>query len=224
MVTGLSSEESVARRCPGSRPLPVSCVSVTHPNSAWHPRQPSLPLAPIAPTPGRVTKSLPGRSAGVLAGLELPKSARLRPSQGLSRRGRQRSTDFVTRPGPNPAPDHHAGTTRASPESRRSTSVPGSEISLFPDSAGNKGRFAQPTVRFPIFGINDNMLVVVWGLGVLRRDSGECSANLPGCHIRFGSESGGSNMCPNTGQFTVLAWGGWPGFYRGRFERVHSPA
>jgi hypothetical protein len=52
------------------------------------------------PTPGRVTKSLPGRSAGVLAGLELPKSARFRPSQGLSRRGRQRSTDFVTRPAP----------------------------------------------------------------------------------------------------------------------------
>src|ERR1039458_2956799 len=39
--------------------------------------------------------------------------------------------------------------------------------------AGNKGRFAQPTIRFPIFGINDNMLVVVWGLGVLRRDSRE---------------------------------------------------
>ena len=49
----------------------------------------------------------------------------------------------------------------------------GSEISLFPDSAGNKGRFAQPAVRFPIFGINDNMLVVVWGLGVLRRGYGE---------------------------------------------------
>ena len=48
---------------------------------------------------GRVTKSLRDRSAGVLAGLELPKSARFRPSQGLSRRGRQRSTDFVTRPG-----------------------------------------------------------------------------------------------------------------------------
>jgi hypothetical protein len=32
--------------------------------------------------------------------------------------------------------------------------------------AGNKGRFAQPTIRFPIFGINDSMLVVVWGLGV----------------------------------------------------------
>ena len=32
--------------------------------------------------------------------------------------------------------------------------------------AGNKGRFAQPTIRFPIFGINDNMLVVVWGLGI----------------------------------------------------------
>jgi hypothetical protein len=47
---------------------------------------------------GRVTKSLPGRSAGVLAGLELPKSARFRPSQDLSRRGRQRSADFVTRP------------------------------------------------------------------------------------------------------------------------------
>ena len=32
--------------------------------------------------------------------------------------------------------------------------------------AGNKGRFAQPTIRFPILGINDNMLVVVWGLGI----------------------------------------------------------
>jgi hypothetical protein len=31
-------------------------------------------------------------------------------------------------------------------------------ISLFPDSAGNKGRFAQPKI--------DNMLVVVWGLGI----------------------------------------------------------
>ena len=47
---------------------------------------------------GRVTKSLPDRSAGVLAGLALSKSARFQPSQGLSRRGRQRSTDFVTRP------------------------------------------------------------------------------------------------------------------------------
>ena len=43
-----------------------------------------------------------------------------------------------------------------------------SEISLFPDSAGNKGRFAQPAGRFPIFGINDNMLVVVWGLARFR--------------------------------------------------------
>jgi hypothetical protein len=64
----------------------------------------------------------------------------------------------------------------ASPDTRRSTSDRVSEISLFPDSAGNKGRFAQPTVRFPIFGINDNMLVVVWGLGVLRRVSGESPA------------------------------------------------
>jgi hypothetical protein len=37
-------------------------------------------------------------------------------------------------------------------------SNPGLEISLFPDSAGNKGRFAQPKI--------DNMLVVVWGLGL----------------------------------------------------------
>src|ERR1035441_10670772 len=44
--------------------------------------------------------------------------------------------------------------------------------------AGNKGRFAQPTIRFPIFGINDNMLVVVWGLG-LRRDSRETKEGLP---------------------------------------------
>ena len=50
---------------------------------------------------------------------------------------------------------------------------------MFPDSAGNKGRFAQPAVRFPIFGINDNMLVVVWGLGVLRRDSHETPEGLP---------------------------------------------
>ncbi len=55
-----------------------------------------------------------------------------------------------------------------------------SEISLFPDSAGNKGRFAQPTVRFPIFGIDDNMLVVAWGLGlgVLRGGSGGTPAGL----------------------------------------------
>ena len=51
----------------------------------------------------------------------------------------------------------------------------GSEISLFPDSAGNKGRFAQPAGRFPIFGINANMLVVVWGLGVLRGGNGEAT-------------------------------------------------
>ena len=50
---------------------------------------------------------------------------------------------------------------------------------MFPDSAGNKGRFAQPAVRFPIFGINDNMLVVVWGLEVLRRDSHETTEGLP---------------------------------------------
>ena len=78
----------------------------------------------------------------------------------------------------NPAPVPHGGRAGASPDTRRSTSDSRSEISLFPDSAGNKGRFAQPTVRFPIFGINDNMLVVVWGLGVLRRVSGECLARL----------------------------------------------
>src|ERR1017187_3490527 len=44
--------------------------------------------------------------------------------------------------------------------------------------AGNKGRFAQPTIRFPIFGINDSMWVVVWGLG-LRRDSCETKEGLP---------------------------------------------
>ena len=43
---------------------------------------------------------------------------------------------------------------------------------LVPRLRWEQGRSAQPTVRFPIFGINDNMLVVVWGLGVLRRDSG----------------------------------------------------
>ena len=70
-------------------------------------------------------------------------------------------------------------------------SDPGSEISLFPDSAGNKGRFAQPTVRFPIFGINDNMLVVVWGLGVLRRDSGEAPGTVGWERKEFGKGSGG---------------------------------
>ncbi len=42
MVTGLFSEGSGARGCPGSGRLPVSRVSVTHPNPAWHPKQPSL--------------------------------------------------------------------------------------------------------------------------------------------------------------------------------------
>jgi len=53
---------------------------------------------------------------------------------------------------------------------------------LFPDSAGNKGRFAQPTVRFPIFGINDNMLVVVWGLGVLWGGPGAARGRV-GCRV-----------------------------------------
>ena len=35
-------EGSRAKRCPGSGPLPVSRVSATHPNPAWHPKQPSL--------------------------------------------------------------------------------------------------------------------------------------------------------------------------------------
>jgi hypothetical protein len=70
------------------------------------------------------------------------------------------------------ARSHLRSLTVAPPEPPRSTSNPGLEISLFPDSAGNKGRFAQPAVRFPIFGINDNMLVNVWGLGVLRGGSG----------------------------------------------------
>jgi hypothetical protein len=45
-------------------------------------------------------------------------------------------------------------------------------ISLFPDSAGNKGRFAPPKI--------DNMLVVVWGLSVLRGGSGEAPARPAG--------------------------------------------
>src|ERR1039458_9965722 len=58
--------------------------------------------------------------------------------------------------------------------------------------AGNKGRFAQPTIRFPIFGINDNMLVVVWGLGVLRRDSRETKEGLPPYPRRWsGQETSG---------------------------------
>jgi hypothetical protein len=57
--------------------------------------------------------------------------------------------------------------------------------------AGNKGRFAQPTIRFPIFGINDNMLVVVWGLG-LRRDSRETKEGLPPYPRRWsGQETSG---------------------------------
>ena len=57
-------EGSRAKRCPGSGPLPVSRVSATHPNPAWHPKQPSLwPPIPIlhqtvlraAPEPHRST-------------------------------------------------------------------------------------------------------------------------------------------------------------------------
>src|ERR1035441_3789403 len=87
---------------------------------------------------------------------------------------------------------------RAPPESRRSTSDPRSEVSLFPDSAGNKGRFAQPAVRFPIFGINDNMLVVVWGLGVLRRDYG-------GTRSRYGGGERGLRGRPDYSHLAAAA-------------------
>ena len=41
-----------AKRCPGFGPSPVSRVSATHPNPAWHPKQPSLwPPAPPTPAP-----------------------------------------------------------------------------------------------------------------------------------------------------------------------------
>jgi hypothetical protein len=43
-------EGSRAQRCPGSGPLPVSRVSATHPNPAWHPKQPSL-VAPGSSNP-----------------------------------------------------------------------------------------------------------------------------------------------------------------------------
>jgi hypothetical protein len=63
------------------------------------------------------------------------------------------------------ARETHGSLAGHAPEPPRSTSDRRSEISLFPDSAGNKGRFAQPKI--------DNRLVVVWGLRVLRRGSGE---------------------------------------------------
>jgi hypothetical protein len=43
-------EGSRAKRCPGSGRLPVSRVWATHPNPAWHPKQPSL-WPSIPPTP-----------------------------------------------------------------------------------------------------------------------------------------------------------------------------
>ena len=46
-------------------------------------------------------------------------------------------------------------------------------------AAVSRCTLAQPTIRFPILGINDNMLVVVWGLGVLRGDSHETPEGLP---------------------------------------------
>ena len=42
-------EGSRAKRCPGSGPLPVSRVSATHPNPAWHPKPSSL-WPPVPPT------------------------------------------------------------------------------------------------------------------------------------------------------------------------------
>jgi hypothetical protein len=49
MVTGLLSEGSGARRCPGCGRWPVSRVWATHPNPAWRPKQSSLwpAIAPI---------------------------------------------------------------------------------------------------------------------------------------------------------------------------------
>ena len=49
MVTGLFSEGSGARGCPGSGRLPVSRASAVHPNPAWRAKQPSL-WPPIPPT------------------------------------------------------------------------------------------------------------------------------------------------------------------------------
>ena len=54
----------------------------------------------------------------------------------------------------NSAPQPPANIAGASPETPRSTSDRRSEISLFPDSAGNKGRFAQPVrALFPFLGL-----------------------------------------------------------------------
>ena len=81
-----------------------------------------------------------------------------------------------------------------------------SEISLFPHFAGNKGRFTQPTVRFPIFGINDNMLVVVWGLGVLRRGSGETTEVLAGSKGRWSPHFTEHSGEPSADRQVAVAW------------------
>jgi hypothetical protein len=55
---------SGAKRCPGSGPLPVSRVSATHPNPAWHPKPSSLwpPVPPtLHPTLPRDAPEPPGR-------------------------------------------------------------------------------------------------------------------------------------------------------------------
>ena len=56
---------------------------------------------------------------------------------------------------------------------------PGLEISLFPDSAGNKGRFAQPKI--------DNLLVRNWGLGLTSRSP----LHAVGIELNRGDENAG---------------------------------
>jgi hypothetical protein len=58
MVTGLFSEGSGAKGCPGSGCLPVSRVWATNPNAAWRSKQPSL-WPPIAPTPHQTLPRAP---------------------------------------------------------------------------------------------------------------------------------------------------------------------
>ena len=71
---------------------------------------------------------------------------------------------------------------------------------------------AQPAVRFPIFGINDNMLVVVWGLGVLWGGYGEAPMRLRrDCRPIRGNGSGGWRWVRG---HRLAYWGSQPGLER----------
>jgi hypothetical protein len=123
-------EGSCAKRCPGSGALTVCRVSATHPNPAWHPKQPSLwPLflqtcttpsrephrsLTVAPLIGdqRGDGEAPGRSAGGSgAGWEEPGargSAVLGRQAGFGWVAETRQTGKGPEPGHPPAPDPSA--------------------------------------------------------------------------------------------------------------------